>query len=388
MDWEHIEAIFAQDIEFTRASREEVVDALSHLEQELGLDWIKATKASISTSSALGRMVEFAKCLKVADAVTGGNTLKKKLHTDYSSEECQGAIAESLTAERLLASGATVQYEPQLPGMTKRPDLFANWGTRQVAFEVVFPSLSAQDVIENQQMDIILLKCGDILTSGTLNIYLTESGIAPDTANSVVAAVKHLSNDTTRVREMHISERAYLAYDPELHELCVPVTEDFSGEEYVYRFPVLDPAYHEVKAKLKILTPMHSETLIKATFPGSRFARVKLIIRIHRPVRDPRALSKAEQKHTQLPSESPGVVVIDMRRTSMSLKPDEWAKYIRDSFVPGLYPKMSAVWLRSGQPEAGAEWQERLIVNPYATTKLPTDIAKQLIPGAAPIDLG
>jgi len=387
MNWEYIEAVFAQDIELTRASREEILNALSYLEQEFCLDWIKATKESISSSQALGRMVEFAKCLQVADRVTGGNRLKKKLRTIYLSDECQEAIAEALTAERLLAGGATVQYEPKLPGIRKRPDLSANWGTRQVAFEVVFPSRSARDVAEDQRMSIMLSQCAELLTSGMLNIYLTESRIAPDLVNSLVAAVQHLSEDTTHAHELRISDRAYLAYDPDLHELRVQVPEYFPTEENVYGFPVTDPAYHEVKAKLKILTPMSMMAHVSAAFSGSRIPRANRIVRIHRPAMDPRALGKAEQEYEQLPHGIPGVVVIDMSRTSVSLKPEQWARDIHDSFGPDLYPRMSAVWLRSGTPEAGAEWQEWLIANPYASTELPTDIARLLIPGAAPISL-
>lgn len=387
MDWEYVEMVFGRDVEFTRASRDEVFDALSRLERELGLSWIKATKASLATTSALGRMVEFAKCLKTADAVIDGNLLKLKLCTDYLSDECQGAIAEALTAERLLASGATVQYEPQLPSTTKRPDFLANWGTQQVAFEVVFPTLSFQDLSENRQLAAMLSECTVLLASGTLNIYLTEISPTADTVNAIISAVRLLSDDTTHTHELHLADRAFLTYDPVLHERIALPREDLLGENDDYAFPVTDPAYYEVKSKLKILTPMYSEIAIRGGFQGNRSLRAKLIVRIHRPVLDSRAWGKAEQKHQQLPPGSAGVVVIDMSRTSMSLRPEQWAKQIRDSFGPNLCPRISAVWLRSGQPEAGAEWREWLIINPYAATKLPTNIAKQLIPGLAPLDL-
>jgi hypothetical protein len=229
----------------------------------------------------------------------------------------------------------------------------------------------------------LLSQCKDILPSGTLNVYLTEISITPDIVASVIEAVRQLSGDTSTGRELYLPDKAYLAYDPALYEMLVPRVKDLPGEAYA--FPVTDPAYRQVKAKLEILTPMHAVTDIKSSFSNNRSYRAKLIIRIHRPVMDSRAWGKAEQEYKQLPFDYAGVVVIDMSRTSMSVRPEHWARDIHESFLPE-YTRMSAVWLRSGLPIAGAKWQEYLLVNPYANIKLSKEIVESLIPGASSVN--
>jgi hypothetical protein len=389
MDWEYIAATFAQDIEFTHASREEMFDALSCLEHEIGLKGIQETKAQISNSSALDRMIEYAKCLQVADKIQGNSKLKQKLRAGYLTNECQEAISEALTAERLITIGAIVQYEPQLPGTTKRPDLVGSWDTRSIAFEVVFPSLSVSDIDENRKQCALLSQCNELLTSGTLNIYFTKVNIDPGTVDAVIEAVKSLSDDPTHIYELDLPGGVYLKYDPVVNKMLVPALENYPREENANAFPLTDvAAYHEAKSRLKILLPMHLEATFKAVPQvGSHFPIIVLIIRVYRPVIDPRAFSKVDKEYEQLPPGIAGVVVIDMSRTSMMVRPEPWAKDIFGSFGPELYPKMSAVWLRSGQPVPGWKWEEYLIINQYATTELPADIGGQLLPGAESFDL-
>lgn len=101
---------------------------------------------------------------------------------------------------------------------------------------------------------------------------------------------------------------------------------------------------------------------------------------------DARVFSKAVQESTQLPSNIPGVVVIDMSRTTA--RPRDWAEEIHQMIAPGLYNKMSAVWLRSGAiGNAGIDWKEFLISNPFATLSLDKEIIELILPSVREIDL-
>jgi hypothetical protein len=387
MDWSYVESVFADQIEYTVASRKEILDALAYLEQHLGLTRISEIKTTISNSSALNRIIELSNCLQTANQISGGNKLSRKLSTCYTSDDCQEAISIALAARPLITGGAKVQYEPNLEGTTKHPDLVATWGTVRVVFEVALPTLSHHDEIEDKQLEEVKSQCENLLKSGFLNIYFTEPEISPDSLNNVLSAISDVSADPTHAYVKTISNTAYIAYEPLPNESRGQPSTKSSDDEDFSPAPINDPQYHEVKAKLKISTPMTCQFFQKGTLSQSGFLRAELVIRIHRPATDPRAFGKIEQEYEQLSPNIPGVIVLGLSRTSVTLDLDQWTRDIHSFLAPGLCPKMTAVWWRSGTPAFGANWNQCLIQNPHAARRLPEFVANQLIPNGVPINI-
>jgi len=134
-----------------------------------------------------------------------------------------------------------------------------------------------------------------------------------------------------------------------------------------------------IKEKLGIMRPMPAVAFCRAHVRSDGY-KISTIVRVYRVASDPRVMSKAIEEATKLPSNIPGIVVIDMSRTVAH--PYDWATEVHRAFRSRAYPKLNAVWLRSAVvAHACLEWTECLVVNPYASMDLNSMIVDRISPG-------
>lgn len=391
MDWNYIKRVLGVSVQSVEDSADEILNSLTHLESEVGRIWIENAFPSGSKSIAwVASLVELDKCLKIADVIKGGNVLKRKLLADFQSEETQSAMTEAQVAIRLVSGDAQVEYEPQLPGEPKKPDLLAVWDNKQVAFEVTRLALSAEDTEQwRERQASIANACGNILPGGSLDIYITEAKITQHMVNLILKVVQGLVSTArnTDYLEHRISETIYLAYDP-----TGSVRKDRANAPVPTKSKTVGSCITDVKAdrseyikeNLGIISPMPVAAYF-SSYALSNGYKIPTIVRVYRVANDSRVMSKAIEESTQLPSNIPGAVVIDMSSTTARLY--DWTAEIHRKFGPRLYTKMSAVWLRSGVISgAHFRWTEYLILNPYATIGLENVMVERISPSGQEIN--
>ena len=369
----------------------EILNSFANLESEFGRTWIENAWPNVSGIVLIAILVEFDKCLRIADVIERGNVLKRKLLAGFQSTETQRAMTEAQVAIRLVSSGAKVEYEPQIPKESKKPDLLAIWDNMQVAFEVTKLELSAENAEQWRKCQASMANaCGNILEGGSLDIYITNTIITQDMVKLVLKAVKDLVclDRSTDYFERQISETIYLAYDPtgsvRKDRTNAPApTKSATVEECIE--DVNDDRSKYIMEKLGILLPMSAIGHVGIhTLPDGY--KIPTIVRVYRVASDFRIMSKAIAKAVQLPSNILGVVVIDMSNTTA--RPNYWAAEIHRMFGHRLYTRMSAVWLRSGViKDASYKWTEYLVTNPYATMGLENAIVERILPSGQDVYL-
>jgi len=392
MDWNYIERALGVSAQSVGGAADEILNSLTHLESELGRTWIENALPRGSKSIAwVSLLAEFDKCLKIADEIKRGNVLKRKLLARFHVAKPPAAMNEAHVAIRLVSSGAQVEYEPQLSGEPKKPDFLATWDTKRVAFEVTKLELSAEDTEQwHKRQALVANKCGSILPRGSLDIYITEVIITQKMVNLILQAAQDLALRCKNIDylERRVSETIYLAYDrtgsvrEDRANALIPTKKESVG---AWIFHVKGDRSEYIKEKLGVLSPMPAVARGGTrTLPDGY--KIQTIVRVYRVASDPRVISKTIEKSTQLPSNIPGIVVIDMSKTTA--RPDDWAAEIHRAFRSPEYIKMSAVWLRSGVIAKGClEWTEYLVPNPYATIGLENVIVERILPSGQQANL-
>lgn len=216
MDWQYIENVLGVSAQLAGDRADEILNSLAHLESKLGRRWIENVWPNSSGIALVDMLIEFGKCLNITEKIQRGSLLKKKLLAGYHSAEAQHAMAEGHVAIRLVESGAQVVYEPEIPNEPKKPDFLSFWNRKQVSFEVTRLDLSAEDSEQQKRQHSLAEKCGNILPSGSLDIYITETEISPQTVDLIIESVQKLASARIEKEylERQVSETVYLAYDP------------------------------------------------------------------------------------------------------------------------------------------------------------------------------
>lgn len=386
MDWQFIERVLKFNAEFAGERSDEVLNALEHLERELGLEWFERTRLFPPSKSLMEQLVRFSKCLKVTDLVRNGDKLKKKLLADFNSAEWLSAMEEAEFAINLVDSGAQVTYEQEVLGDTKKPDFVADWDGRLVFFEVTRLELSAQDAenwIKRQRM--LGEQCGKTLSGGCLDIYIMEPEISQETVELVLESIQDLptKSGSKGFCEYHVSEKVYLAYDStgsiRLDRTNPPtVSKERETTLGACIVDAKEDRSNEIKKKLHISDPMPAIAHLSTRTLGDG-SILPVLVRVYRVAIDNRVVIKVIEKSSQLPANMPGVVVIGMGRSTA--RPYDWACEVERLLGTGVYPEISAVWLRSGVVgEAGTEWTEYVIYNPKPVHQLSIETVRLILP--------
>jgi len=384
VDWHYIEKKLGVSARSVGDSADEILNSLTHLESELGRSWIENALPLGSKSIAwVAILVDFDKCLRITDEIKRGNPLKRKLVAGFPVDKPPPAMDEARVGIRLVSSGAQVEYEPLFPTESKKPDFLATFDNKQVAIEVTRLQLSAEDTEQQKRQASLAGKCGSILAGGSLDIYLTEPIITQQIENLIPKETKNLVSvrGNTDYLERWISKTVYLVYDPtgsvrkDRANAPAPTKSERWGASI---FVVEGDRSQHIKEKLGILCPMPAVAFCSAHVRSDGY-KIPTIVRVYRVASDPRVMSKAIEEATQLPSNIPGIVMIDMSRTAAH--PYDWAAEVHRAFRSRAYPKLNAVWLRSAVvAHACLEWTECLVVNPYASMDLDSTIVDRISP--------
>jgi len=416
MDWEYIESVLKVSAELKADRKIEILDSLKRLDDYFGKKWIENAFFSSPGNYGIEVLVDFERCLRITDKITNGRKLKEKLmiainpgafyipvqvtdidgkkqrQTDSGHYNIQNALAEAHVAARLIESGAIVEYEPPLTDESGKPDFVSTWNDKHIAFEVTRLQISAEDAEQwhNRQYEIAD-KCGEFLMCGSLDIYLTEPKISKETINLIIESVQEIATSLPKTKciERFISDTIYCFYDPSGSVRQDRTNPPKIGEKNGK--PNYGVCIHDVKADRSI----EIEKKLKVRFPMPAAARVYVqtkndgsntlsVVRVYRVANDTRVISKIENKTRQLPSNMPGVVVIDMGGSTARLH--DWASEISRSFDFNLYSEVSAIWQRKGTLTAtGLKWYESIVLNPIAKHVFYGDILFSLMPKTANI---
>lgn len=328
-------------------------------------------------------LVDFDKCLNIADEIKRGNSLKRKLVTGFRVDKPPAAMDEARVGIRLVSSGAQLEYEPMFAAESRKPDFLATFDGKQVAIEVTKLQLSAEDTEQQKRQASLAHKCGSILAGGSLDIYLTEPIVTEQIGNSTAKETQDLVSvrGNTDYLERRICETVYLAYDPtgsvrkDRANAPTPTKKETVGACIQ---DVKGDRSNHIKKKLGVLSPMPAVACVRTHILSDGY-KIPTIVRVYRVASDPRVMIKAIEKATQLPSNIPGIVVIDMSRTVAHIY--DWATEVHRVFMSRAYPKLNAVWLRSAVvAHACLEWTECFVVNPYASIDLNSMIVDRISP--------
>ncbi len=385
MDWHYIEKELGISARSVGDSADEILNSLTHLESKLGRSWIENTLPRGSKTMAWAAiLVDFDKCLKITDEIKRGNSLKRKLVTGFRVDKPPAAMDEARVGIRLVSRGAQLEYEPLFPSESRKPDFLATFDKEQVAIEVTRLQLSAEDTEQQKRQASLACKCGSILAGGSLDIYLTEPIIKQQIENLIAKETQDLVSvrGNTDYFERRISKTVYLVYDPtgsvrkDRANAPVPTRNERWG---VLVFVIEGDRSSYIKEELGIMCPMPAVAFCRAHVRSDGY-KIPTVVRVYRVASDSRVMIKAIEEATQLPSNIPGIVVIDMSRTVAH--PYDWATEVRRAFRARVYPKLNAVWLRSAVvAHACLEWTECLVVNPYANMYINSMIIDRISPG-------
>jgi hypothetical protein len=319
MDWQYIEKVLGVSPHLVGDRANEILTSVAHLEAELGRRWIENAWPNSSGIAVADMLVEFSKCLKITEKIQRGSLLKKKLLAGYHSAEAQHAMAEAHVAIRLVESGAQVVYEPKIPNEPKRPDFLAFLDKKPASFEVTRLDLSAEDSEQQKRQHSLAEKCGNILPSGSLDIYITDTEISPQAVDLIIDSVHKLGSAGTdkKCLEQQVSDTVYLAYDPigsvrKDHTNAPKITTPTESKAIgICIHDVEADRSRDIKKKLKVQFPMPAVARV-APQTLSDGSQIATLVRIFRVAIDARVMTKAIEESSQLPSNIPGVVVIDL----------------------------------------------------------------------------
>jgi hypothetical protein len=334
---------------------DDVVAAFNRVEQILGGDWIEASRIHTGvqvrgTQSTLS-VATVGQLIASLDGIPGAAELIEKLRGDDAS-----AFAE-LTAVHLIRSGepgAIIELGPivQVGERNRKPD----FRIRQGDEPWIYVEITQPDVAEAQ--------------------------------NRVLAIMDRIATLLQPIKRAFALE-VFLRHEP-------TENEENALAEAVQQFCVLDGPQSKDLPGLAILTLNASApgVVVALDHPGEpnvpRLGLAKTLVGPDEPHRhiavrmayaDDRAEDFLRKEAKQLPTDSPGLIMVQMSRAPGGIK--SWEPILRRRFQPNLHTRVSAVCLfRSGHeltPD-GEAWipKAKVILNPHARLPLPSWITDGL----------
>lgn len=354
--WDDIERQWLRDGRIAY-SAEEAVAAFNLVERTLGREWMKAHNTTGNVDEVWGpgptaTIVRMGLRLASLEGLGGAEELIRRiLRKDLS------ALAELTTVHLLrrdrpsvtveLWPDVTVSGGPRKPDLRVREDAGHPW----TYVEVTQPDTSEAEERVQTVMNRVTALIREVRKSFALEVFLRR-----EPTDAEVAAV------VNTVRDVCASEGVVRRELPDgLGLLLLNHTEPGSV--------VLDDH-----------GDAHVPRLARATAIGGG-AEPHRHIAVRMAYSDERAERFLGREARQLPTDAPGLIVIQMGRAPGGFK--SWEPVIRQRFQPTIHTRVSAVCLLGGgsvATPAGEKLlpQTRLIVNPHAAFQLPQWIADTL----------
>ncbi len=364
-------------------SPDRVLSAFSIIQQETGSRWFEEKKRTgLGKSLIVLEAVRFGEALAAARKVAADKLLRDLL-LDWKSERFGIALSEADVIVKLLPSSDRIEYEQEIDGISKKPDLLQYVGSIQTQYEIFCPDISAEEKERNRNLQHLAQELGTVFKSGSLDVYLLKLDLDKDSKQAILVRVSQLNENSTYI-ESELPEVAFIVFDPK----GGVTTEDEDREEKreiqengkVIGGQLFDNVrdrsdFFRKRLNLKYRSP-GLIVFSKSDTPNA-FTNFKLL-RLFRPALDTRAFQKVVHESSQLATSLPSVVVIEMGRPTVHV--EDWADIVVEAFNSGSYTHPSAVWIR--ELHWGIDlctWREILILNPYASIEIPGEIITSIV---------
>ena len=361
---------------------ERVLSAFTVIREEFGNAWFEDRKRT-----GLGKSLIVLDAVRFAESFVASKTaelseLTKKLKLPWESEEFHQALSEADVVAKLLPMSDKLEYESQVPGITKKPDLLQHLGGIKTQYEITCPELSAEEKERNDKLKHLADEIGNVFISGSLDVYLAELDFDFKTKTQIIEGIKNL-NRKLSYTEVDLGEAGLLVYDPK-----GGIEEDNSSNDNKKilsngrviggcLFGVENDRSHVYRKQLGLKYRSPGIIIFSKSDKPNKFTNFKLL-RIFRPAVDNRAFQKVITKSSQLSQAYPSIVVIQLGKPTALI--GDWAEIVADAFKSGIYKHPSGVWLR--ELNRGFDlyvWREILIINHFSEIKVPEELITCII---------
>jgi len=361
---------------------ERVLSAFTVIEKKFGNAWFEDRKRT-----GLGKSLIVLDAVRLAESFVASKTaefweLTKKLKLNWESEKFHQALSEADVVAKLLPMSDKLEYEPQMPGISKKPDLLQHLGGIKAQYEITCPETSAEEKNRNDKLKHLADEIGNVFTSGSLDVYLSELDFDFKTNTQIIESIKNL-NSKLAYTEVDLGEAGLLVYDPkggiEKDDRSNDKKQIQSNGNVIggCLFGIENDRSHIYRRQLDLKYRSPGLIVFSKSDKPNKFTNFKLL-RIFRPAVDKRAFQKVIVKSSQLSQAYPSIVVIQMGKPTALI--EDWAEIVTDAFKSGIYEYPSGVWLR--ELNRGFDlyvWREVLIVNHFAEIRLPEELITCII---------
>jgi hypothetical protein len=334
------------------ASPEEVVAAFDRCEQAFGRDWINQTRGQFSGADPTLRIVTLGQRLASLNGVKATDQLIEKLRKHDTS------AAAELHAIHLLCSSTEQTAVELFPtvivgGRERQPDFRVRRGKDAWVYaEVTHPDIADAHRRASGVLDTLSSVIESISRPFDLEVFLRR-----EPTDAEVREILRLCEARGSQREELPGGLGLLLWND---APSGPIVPSDHGEEVL-------PRLGQAKGKVEngVLTR-------------------RVVVRV--PYADERAEKLLHRESAQLPTEGPGLVMVQMGNAPGGFK--SWEALILRRFQPTVHTRVSAVCLFSAGTiltEAGfvALSQTKVLVNPFASTPVPPWIESVLTAAGA-----
>lgn len=361
---------------------ERVLSAFSIIREQIGHDWFKQKK-----KSGLGKSLIVLEAVRLAEAIAaskeaGARKLERKLLLDGEKEEFNRALDEADVLVKLLPWSDKIDYEPEIEGISRKPDLLQHIGKSKVQYEVFSPEISAEEEERNKKLKELAEELGSVFRAGALDVYLLDPDLTVDSKVTILDKVRKL-NDNVNYVEIELTGTAVLVFDPRggvtaEHQIDEEKKIQSNGKVVGGSFFDYEKDRSQVYRKkygLKHRSP--GLIVFSKANEANAFTNFKLL-RLFRPALDKRVFLKVIHESSQLASTLPSIVVVVMGRPTALI--EDWADIVVDAFRSGHYTHPAGVWLRELHWGPSIyNWREIFVFNHYSTINIPQEVVTGIV---------
>ena len=128
-------------------SPERVLSAFATIQKEIGSSWFEEKKKTGS-----GKSLIVLEAVRTGEAIAaarkiGAHKLLQDLLLYWKPERFGAALSEADVIVKLLPWSDKIEYEREMDGMSRKPDLLQYVGRTQAQYEVFCPDISAEDIL-------------------------------------------------------------------------------------------------------------------------------------------------------------------------------------------------------------------------------------------------
>jgi len=362
-------------------SCDQIETSLSIIHRHFGPQFEKdPQRQGLGKSIILIELVELGMALEIVEKIGSPSKLLTKLKAHRDSLDFRVGLSEASFIRRILPTSYEIEYEPEIEGTKRNPDIVQKINSQLIQYEVHFAEQAAPETQRNKIIKELAERVGNNFKTGIFDIYLIKLDLSVEDIEKIVNASKEIIA-TGRDKEKELVGLTIVYYSPS-GSLRLPEHRDDENlsENGVSGF-VFDPQHDRAefyKQKMGGRARYPGITLYGTGKDEKGDVRRKLI-RTWRQSFDDRVWRKIIDETSQLSDKFPGIVVIEMGGTTALI--DEWREIAGKELTSGVLETPSAVWLREKVWGLDIyQWNESLILNPTAMNPIDMKIIKLLFP--------